>query len=168
MTKHIDRGTSIEARCQVSLSGQPCCRTWLYGIKARRRWRRAVRSRWQVFPYRPGTPASASAPAGHRAALRALTGRHHRRRSSPHSRPARGLQAVPSSPGQSGHGDRHPTTLRAVSRHTASKSAAKVRTGLRTALWSLGCTVECAESGASFSAPDSAPNALFKQLVERP
>ena len=43
------------------------CRIWLYGIKARRRRRRAVQSRWQPFPAGPAHRPAAPLSAGRRA-----------------------------------------------------------------------------------------------------
>jgi hypothetical protein len=79
--KHLvkpNRQASLEAR---QLPDCVCCRIWLYGIKARRRWWRVVRSRWQPSPagpaHRPAAPLSAGrryAPSrGHRQRQRAQT-----------------------------------------------------------------------------------------------
>jgi hypothetical protein len=68
----------------VTFSAYEClCRIWLYGIKARRRWRRAGPSRWHQLG-RPGAPACRSAlgraPGG---AARQGRGRSHRRHTGP-------------------------------------------------------------------------------------
>jgi hypothetical protein len=76
--------------------GHRVCRIWLYGIKARRRRRRAVRSRWQPFPGRPGTPACRSALGRAPGARlrRAQSGHRQRRRAWDHSAVGDGHQAV--------------------------------------------------------------------------